>query len=145
MRLVHAAGFPAGVVNILTGGPEAGQALTTHPLVAHIAFTGGPETARHIVRASAENLARTSLELGGKSPFIVFEDADLESATNAQIAGIFAATGQSCVAGSRLVIQRSIKDEMLRRLAAKAKAIRVGTPGAGQRIQGVCRGVRRSR
>jgi len=129
-RLVHAAGFPAGVVNILTGGPEAGQALTTHPLVAHIAFTGGPETARHIVRASAENLARTSLELGGKSPFIVFEDADLESATNAQIAGIFAATGQSCVAGSRLVIQRSIKDEMLRRLAAKAKAIRVGTPGA---------------
>jgi acyl-CoA reductase-like NAD-dependent aldehyde dehydrogenase len=129
-RLVHAAGFPAGVVNILTGGPEAGQALTTHPLVAHIAFTGGPETARHIVRASAENLARTSLELGGKSPFIVFDDADLESATNAQIAGIFAATGQSCVAGSRLVVQRSIKVEMLRRLSEKAQAIRVGTPGA---------------
>ena len=80
----------------LTGGPEAGKALTTHPLVAHIAFTGGPETARHILRASAENLARTSLELGGKSPFIVFEDADLDSAVNAQVAGVFAATGQSC-------------------------------------------------
>ena len=67
-RLVDQAGFPPGVVNILTGGPEAGRALTTHPKVAHIAFTGGPETARHIVRASAENLSKTSLELGGKSP-----------------------------------------------------------------------------
>lgn len=129
-RLVHAAGFPPGVVNILTGGPEAGQALTAHPLVAHIAFTGGPETARHIVRASADNLARTSLELGGKSPFIVFDDADLESATNAQVAGIFAATGQSCVAGSRLLVQRGVKDEMLARLEAKAKAARIGPPGA---------------
>ena len=91
-RLVDRAGFPAGVINILTGGPAAGKALTTHPKVAHIAFTGGPETARHIVRASAENLSKTSLELGGKSPFIVFEDADLDSAANAQVAGIFAAT-----------------------------------------------------
>ncbi len=129
-RLVHEAGFPTGVINILTGGPEAGQALTTHPAVAHIAFTGGPETARHIVRASAENLSRTSLELGGKSPFIVFDDADLESAANAQVAGIFAATGQSCVAGSRLLVQRSVKDEMLSRLAEKAKAVRIGPPDA---------------
>lgn len=127
-RLVHEAGFPAGVVNFLTGGPAAGQALTTHPKVAHIAFTGGPETARHIVRGSAENLARTSLELGGKSPFIVFEDADLDSAANAQVAGIFAATGQSCVAGSRLLVQRSVKDAMLSRLKAKAEAIRIGAP-----------------
>ncbi|KRW95153.1 aldehyde dehydrogenase [Paracoccus sp. MKU1] len=128
-RLVQQAGFPPGVVNILTGGPEAGKALTTHPLVAHIAFTGGPETARHIVRASAENLSRTSLELGGKSPFIVFEDADLDSAANAQVAGIFAATGQSCVAGSRLLVQNGIKDEMLARLQAKAEAVRIGAPG----------------
>ena len=128
-RLVDKAGFPPGVVNILTGGPEAGQALTSHPRVAHIAFTGGPETARHIVRASAENLARTSLELGGKSPFIVFDDADLESAANAQVAGIFAATGQSCVAGSRLLVQRSVKDAFLARLKAKAEAIRIGAPG----------------
>lgn len=128
-KLVDQAGFPPGVVNILTGGPEAGQALTTHPLIAQIAFTGGPETARHIVRASAENLSRTSLELGGKSPFIVFDDADLDSATNAQVAGIFAATGQSCVAGSRLVVQASVKAEMLARLKAKAKAVAIGAPG----------------
>ena len=127
-RLVDQAGFPAGVVNILTGGPEAGQALTRHPKVAHIAFTGGPDTARHIVRASAENLARTSLELGGKSPFIVFEDADLDSAANAQVSGIFAATGQSCVAGSRLLVQASVKDAFLARLKAKAEAARIGAP-----------------
>lgn len=127
-RLVHEAGFPPGVVNILTGGPEAGHALTSHPRVAHIAFTGGPETARHIVRASAENLSRTSLELGGKSPFIVFDDADLDSAANAQVAGIFAATGQSCVAGSRLLVQDSIKDAFLDRLTAKARAVAIGAP-----------------
>jgi aldehyde dehydrogenase (NAD+) len=127
-RLVHEAGFPPGVVNILTGGPEAGRALTSHPRVAHIAFTGGPETARHIVRASAENLARTSLELGGKSPFIVFDDADLDSAANAQVAGIFAATGQSCVAGSRLLVQDSIKEAFLARLKAKAEAVAIGAP-----------------
>ncbi len=129
-RLVDQAGFPAGVVNILTGGPEAGAALTTHPKVAHIAFTGGPETARHIVRASAENLAKTSLELGGKSPFIVFDDADLDSAANAQVAGIFAATGQSCVAGSRLLVQRSVKEDFLSRLKAKAEAVTIGSPNA---------------
>lgn len=129
-RLVHEAGFPAGVVNILTGGPEVGMALTTHQKVAHIAFTGGPETARHIVRASAENLSRTSLELGGKSPFIVFDDADLDSAANAQVAGIFAATGQSCVAGSRHIVQRSVKDAMLARLKAKAEAVAIGAPDA---------------
>lgn len=127
-RLVHEAGFPPGVINILTGGPEAGRALTSHPKVAHIAFTGGPDTARHIVRASAENLAKTSLELGGKSPFIVFEDADLESAANAQVSGIFAATGQSCVAGSRLLVQRSVKEAFLARLKAKAEAAHIGAP-----------------
>jgi acyl-CoA reductase-like NAD-dependent aldehyde dehydrogenase len=128
-RLVHEAGFPPGVVNVLTGGPEAGRALTTHPRVAHIAFTGGPDTARHIVRASAENLSKTSLELGGKSPFIVFDDADLDSAANAQVSGIFAATGQSCVAGSRLLVQRGVKDAFLARLTAKAEGIRIGVPG----------------
>ncbi len=127
-KLVHEAGFPPGVVNILTGGPAAGAALTTHPKVAHIAFTGGPETARHVVRGSAENLASISLELGGKSPFIVFEDADLDSAVNAQISGIFAATGQSCVAGSRLIIQASVKDAFLAKLKAKAEAIRIAAP-----------------
>lgn len=127
-RIFDQAGFPKGVVNIITGGPVVGSALTSHPKVAHVAFTGGPETARHIVRNSAENLASTSLELGGKSPFIVFEDADIESAVNAQVAGIFAASGQSCVAGSRLVVQASIKEEFLARLKGKAEAVVVGPP-----------------
>jgi aldehyde dehydrogenase (NAD+) len=128
-RLIHEAGFPAGVVNIITGfGPSCGATLGRHPKVAHIAFTGGPETARHVVRNSAENLASTSLELGGKSPFIVFADADLESAANAQVAGIFAATGQSCVAGSRLIVEASVKDAFLSILKRKADAIRIGSP-----------------
>ncbi|KIC31312.1 aldehyde dehydrogenase [Leisingera sp. ANG-S5] len=127
-RIFDQAGFPPGVLNVITGGPEAGAALTSHASVAHVAFTGGPETARHIVRNSAENLASTSLELGGKSPFIVFDDADLESAVNAQVSGIFAATGQSCVAGSRLVIQKGIKDAFLARLKEKAEAVVIGAP-----------------
>ncbi len=128
-RLFDQAGFPKGVLSVLTGGPDIGSALTSHPDVDHVAFTGGPETARHVVRNSAESLASTSLELGGKSPFIVFEDADLESAVNAQVSGIFAATGQSCVAGSRLVVQASIKDEFLQRLKDKAEGVVIGPPG----------------
>ncbi|MDK4705929.1 aldehyde dehydrogenase [Rhizobium sp. CNPSo 4062] len=128
-RLVHEAGFPPGVVNIITGfGPSCGAALGRHPKVAHVAFTGGPETARHVIRNSAENLASTSLELGGKSPFIVFADADLESAVNAQVAGIFAATGQSCVAGSRLIVEASVKEAFLSILKRKAEAIHIGSP-----------------
>lgn len=128
-RVFDKAGFPPGVLNVITGfGAECGAVLTRHPKVAHVAFTGGPETARHIVRNSAENLASTSLELGGKSPFIVFEDADIESAVNAQVSGIFAATGQSCVAGSRLIISNKIKDEFLARLKEKAEAVVIGAP-----------------
>lgn len=128
-RLVHEAGFPAGVVNVVTGfGPTCGSALTRHPGVDHIAFTGGPNAGRAVVRNSAENLASTSLELGGKSPFVVFADADLDSAANAQVAGIFAATGQSCVAGSRLIVERSVKDAFLARLKAKAEGVRIGAP-----------------
>jgi (Z)-2-((N-methylformamido)methylene)-5-hydroxybutyrolactone dehydrogenase len=128
-RLVHEAGFPPGVVNIITGfGDDCGATLTRHPNVAHVAFTGGPATARHIVRNSAENLASTSLELGGKSPFVVFADADLDSAANAQVAGIFAAAGQSCVAGSRLIIEASVKQRFLAILKAKAEAVQMGPP-----------------
>jgi acyl-CoA reductase-like NAD-dependent aldehyde dehydrogenase len=128
-HLVHEAGFPPGVVNIITGfGDDCGAALTRHPKVAHVAFTGGPATARHIVRNSAENLASTSLELGGKSPFVVFADADLDSAANAQVAGIFAAAGQSCVAGSRLIIEASVKQRFLAILKAKAEAVQIGPP-----------------
>ncbi|RWA70437.1 MAG: aldehyde dehydrogenase [Mesorhizobium sp.] len=128
-ELVSQAGFPPGAVNILTGfGQECGRRMTSHPLVARVAFTGGPSTARAIVRNTAENLAYTTLELGGKSPVVVFADADLDSAANAVVAGIFAATGQSCVAGSRLLIERSVKDEFLGRLKRKAEAIRIGDP-----------------
>ncbi len=128
-KIFDQAGFPPGVLNVITGfGPQCGAVLTSHPKVDHIAFTGGPGTARAVVRNSAENLASTSLELGGKSPFIVFEDADIESAANAQVSGIFAATGQSCVAGSRLVISNRIKDVFLARLRDKAEAVVIGAP-----------------
>ena len=128
-ELVHEAGFPAGAVNILTGfGHDCGRRLTSHSLVSRVAFTGGPSTAREIVRNTAENLAYTTLELGGKSPVIVFADADLDSAVNAVVAGIFAASGQSCVAGSRLLVERPVKEEFLERLKQKAEAILIGDP-----------------
>ncbi len=128
-ELIAEAGFPDGVVNIVTGfGEPCGRALTTHPLVARISFTGGPETARHIVRNSAENFAQVSLELGGKSPLMVFEDADLESATNGVVASIFGASGQSCVAGSRLYLHESIADGFLDNLVERAGNIRIGDP-----------------
>ncbi|MGI4858003.1 MAG: aldehyde dehydrogenase [Janthinobacterium lividum] len=128
-KLIHEAGFPPGVVNVITGfGPECGAVLSGHPQVAKVAFTGGPETARHIVSNTSQNLARVSLELGGKSPFIVFADADIESAVNAQVAAIFAASGQSCVAGSRLLVEASIKDEFLALLVERVARIRVGAP-----------------
>jgi aldehyde dehydrogenase (NAD+)/betaine-aldehyde dehydrogenase len=128
-ELVHEAGFPAGAVNILTGfGHDCGRRLTSHPLVSRVAFTGGPSTAREIVRNTAENLAYTTLELGGKSPVVVFADADLESAANAVVAGIFAATGQSCVAGSRLLVERPVKEEFIGRLKRKAESIEIGDP-----------------
>jgi acyl-CoA reductase-like NAD-dependent aldehyde dehydrogenase len=128
MRLVEQAGFPKGVMNLITGFGATGGALTAHPLVRKIAFTGGANAARHVVRNSAENFAKLSLELGGKSPNILFEDADLDSAINGVVAGIFAASGQSCVAGSRLLVQRSIYAEMIERLCERAQNIQIGDP-----------------
>jgi acyl-CoA reductase-like NAD-dependent aldehyde dehydrogenase len=136
-RVVEAAGLPPGVFNVVTGLAEpCGRALTTHPLVARISFTGGPDSARHIVRNSAENFAQVSLELGGKSPVMVFEDADLDSATNGVVAGIFGASGQSCVAGSRLYLQESIADRFVEGLVERAKAIRIGDPLAEETQMG---------
>ena len=136
-KLVEQAGIPNGVVNIITGHAEpCGRALTSHPLVAKIAFTGGPDAARHILRNSVENFAEVSLELGGKSPFIVFDDANIESAVNGSVAGIFGATGQSCVAGSRLYLHEDIADEFLERMIAIAKAIRIGDPQADETEMG---------
>jgi aldehyde dehydrogenase (NAD+)/betaine-aldehyde dehydrogenase len=128
-KLIDEAGFPPGVVNIITGmGDTCGKALTSHPLVDRIAFTGGPTTAKRIVENSANNLAAVSLELGGKSPVLVFEDADLESAANAIVSGIFAATGQSCVAGSRLLVHSSVHSELMDILVSKAQRIKIGDP-----------------
>jgi acyl-CoA reductase-like NAD-dependent aldehyde dehydrogenase len=128
-KLIHEAGFPAGVVNIITGfGADCGQVLTSHPLVARVAFTGGPDTARLVVRNTAANFAVTTLELGGKSPVVVFDDANLDSALNGVIAGIWGATGQSCVAGSRLLIHESIHDTFVAKLAKRAGEIKIGAP-----------------
>jgi acyl-CoA reductase-like NAD-dependent aldehyde dehydrogenase len=127
--LAAEAGFPPGVINVVTGlGEPCGRALTSHPLVARIAFTGGSETARHVVRNSAENFAYVTLELGGKSPILAFADADLESTTNAVIAGNFGASGQSCVAGTRLLVESSLHDELVGRLVDRAARIRIGDP-----------------
>lgn len=136
-KLIAAAGIPDGVVNIVTGhGEPCGQVLTTHPLVAKVAFTGGPQSAAHVIRNTAENFAEISLELGGKSPFIVFEDADLDSAVNGSIAGIFAAAGQSCVAGSRLYLHEDIADAFIARMVTVAEGIKLGDPMADETQMG---------
>jgi aldehyde dehydrogenase (NAD+) len=132
-RLIKEAGFPDGVVSVITG--DAGNCaipLTRHVDVDRIAFTGGPETARHVVRNSAENFAVTSLELGGKSPILVFEDADLEAAANGLIAGNFGASGQSCVAGSRALVQRGFYEALAARVEEKSKDLIVGDPQAAE-------------
>ena len=130
-KLIDKAGVPKGVINIITGlGDPCGKALTTHNLVERIAFTGGPDTAKHIVKNSAENLSQVSLELGGKSPVVVFDDADQENALNGITAGIFGASGQSCIAGSRLYIQSNIYNEFLDKLILKAEKIKLGSPMA---------------
>ena len=128
-ELVEKSGFPPGVINIITGFAEpCGRVITTHPKVARIAFTGGTEVARHIVRNSAENFAHVSLELGGKSPMLIFEDCNIDGAVNGIIAGNFGASGQSCVAGSRVFIQRSIHSQVVEKIKERAKNIIVGDP-----------------
>jgi (Z)-2-((N-methylformamido)methylene)-5-hydroxybutyrolactone dehydrogenase len=122
------AGFPPGVINVVTGGAEVGAALTSHPGVDLITFTGGAETARHVAHAAAANLTPTVLELGGKSPQILFDDCDIDAALNGLLAGIFAASGQTCVAGSRAYVHRSILAEVLDRLAARAETLVLGDP-----------------
>jgi acyl-CoA reductase-like NAD-dependent aldehyde dehydrogenase len=129
MKLVQEAGFPPGVVNVVTGfGPETGAPLVEHPLVAKITFTGSDATGQKIYESAARGLKRVSLELGGKSPNIVFDDADLDNAVKGAISGIFAATGQTCIAGSRLLVQRSIHDAFVEKLVAFAKTAKMGDP-----------------
>ena len=127
--LIEEAGFPAGVVNVVTGfGDEVGAPLVGHPLVAKVAFTGGEQTGRRVYAAAAANLTPSLMELGGKSANIVFADANQEEAVKGAVSGIFAASGQTCIAGSRLLVQRSVHDEFVDRLVAFAGRAKLGDP-----------------
>lgn len=128
-QLFSRAGLPDGVLNVVTGlGSEVGAALVAHPDIKKVAFTGGLTGARAVVSATSQNLARLTLELGGKSPQLIFNDADLPSAVSGVLAGVFAASGQSCVAGSRVYVQRECYQEFVTRLVERAEEIRVGRP-----------------
>ena len=128
-ELFTEAGFPGGVINVVTGfGHEAGAALTSHPGIAKIAFTGSESGGQRINEAAAPDFKHVALELGGKSPNIVFDDADLQAAVVGAIAGIFAASGQTCIAGSRLLLQRPIHDRFVEALVKIAAEARIGDP-----------------
>jgi acyl-CoA reductase-like NAD-dependent aldehyde dehydrogenase len=128
-RLCAEAGIPEGVVNVVTGfGPTAGKALAEHPGLAKVDLTGGTATGRAVAAAAGRNLARVTAELGGKTPVIIFEDADLEAAVNGAVFAAFIATGQTCVQGARLLVQRSILEPFTDRLVRKVRALRLGDP-----------------
>ena len=129
VELFKLAGFPDGVVNVVTGfGEEVGVPLVSHPQVAHVGFTGGEAAGVRVYELAARGLKSVTLELGGKSPNVVFDDADLEQALKGVVSGIFAAAGQSCQAGSRLLVQRSIHDRFVARLVEFARDIVLGDP-----------------
>ncbi|NNU82026.1 aldehyde dehydrogenase [Halovulum dunhuangense] len=127
-KLIAKAGFPDGVVNIVTGDGRIGNALTANPLVRKISFTGGLPTARRILESAAAHLIPVTTELGGKSPNIIFADADLNAAVTGAVAGVFGASGQTCIAGSRLLVQRAIYDEVCRLVVEKVRGIKLGNP-----------------
>jgi (Z)-2-((N-methylformamido)methylene)-5-hydroxybutyrolactone dehydrogenase len=128
-RLTKAAGLPDGVLNVVTGyGAEIGAALVDHPKIAHVSFTGSDLNGAKIYAAAAKGMKGVTMELGGKSPNIVFADADLELAAAGALTGIFGAAGQMCAAGSRLFVQNTIKDEFVAMLIARAKTIKLGSP-----------------
>jgi acyl-CoA reductase-like NAD-dependent aldehyde dehydrogenase len=128
-NIAREAGLPAGVLNVVTGmGETAGAALVKHPGVDKIAFTGSTAVGKHIQREAAESLKKVSLELGGKSPNIIFEDADIEAAIRGAWSAIYYNTGQTCTAGSRLLVHESIKDQVVEQLVARAKKMTAGDP-----------------
>ena len=128
-KLVTEAGIPDGVFNVITGnGPAVGRALVRHPGVDKVAFTGSTKTGIDVAEGATSHLARVTLELGGKSAQIVFPDADLEAAANGIVAGVFAATGQTCMAGSRLIVHEDIHDELIAKVADRARQIVLGNP-----------------
>src|ERR1700759_4916268 len=128
-EIITEAGVPDGVFNMVHGiGEVAGAALVTHPLVPRISFTGETATGQAIMAAAAAGLKGLSMELGGKSPFVVFADADLDAATDSALFGVFSLNGERCTAGSRILAERSVYDALVTRLAARAVRIRVGDP-----------------
>jgi aldehyde dehydrogenase (NAD+) len=127
-ELMEEAGFPPGVFNVVTGGPDVGKQLVSDPRIDKISFTGSDGVGKAIAKAGAENFARVSLELGGKSPQIVFPDCDLEAAASGVVSGVYAATGQTCMAGSRLLVHSSIHDKLVERLLEHVKSIKLGDP-----------------
>ncbi|MFP5068918.1 aldehyde dehydrogenase [Pseudonocardia nantongensis] len=130
-ELIEQAGIPAGVVNVVsTNDRDTAAHLAAHPGVDKVAFTGSTATGRAIAKAAAENINKVTLELGGKSPQVVFPDADLEAAANGVIAGVFAATGQTCMAGSRLIVHADVHDELVRLIGERARRIKLGDPNA---------------
>ncbi len=136
-RILHAAGLPAGVMNVVTAWDRAtGEALAAHPGIDKVAFTGSTATGVKVAQAAVANVNRVTLELGGKSPHVVFPDADLDAVANGVIAGVFAATGQTCMAGSRLIVHEQVHDELVERVAARANAIVLGDPTAPETEMG---------
>lgn len=130
-RLIEQAGAPVGLIAVIAGlGPTAGQRLVTHPGIGKVVFVGSPATGRRIAAAAGEQLIPTVLELGGKSANIVFDDANLDRAVGGAAAAIFSGAGQSCVAGSRLLVQRSVHDQVVERLGELARGLRQGDPRA---------------
>jgi (Z)-2-((N-methylformamido)methylene)-5-hydroxybutyrolactone dehydrogenase len=128
-QVLHEAGLPAGVLNVVTGWDRStGERLASHPGVDKIAFTGSTATGIKVARAAAANVNKVTLELGGKSPQIVFADADLDAAANGLVAGVFAATGQTCMAGSRLIVHEDVHDALIEKVVARARTIKLGDP-----------------
>lgn len=127
-KIVERSGFPAGVFNVVTGKAEVGKALVTHPSVAKISFTGSVDVGRIIARQAAENIVPVTLELGGKSANIILDDAELDKAIPGSVAGIFGASGQTCIAGSRLLVHRKVYDQVMNGILERIKSIKFGDP-----------------
>lgn len=128
-EVLHQAGLPAGVLNVVTGWDRAtGEALAAHRGVDKVAFTGSTATGAKVAQAAVANINKVTLELGGKSPQVVFPDADLDAAANGLVAGVFAATGQTCMAGSRLIVHEDVREELVAKVVARAEAIKQGDP-----------------
>jgi betaine-aldehyde dehydrogenase len=127
-RLIDEAGFPPGVVNVVNGAGDVGAAIVEHPGVDHVTFTGSPAVGRLVAASAGRSMKRVTTELGGKSPQIIFADADLERACVTATVGIFANTGQVCLSGSRILVERAVYDEVVEAIVGIAKSVKVGDP-----------------